>query len=186
MRGLMFTGFAEWVESTRGLQVLDEVYTSLGTRLSSGGAYTSVGNYPSAELHYLAQALGDMEGREADQILVDFGEAAFPALVRLAPETVAQCSDVEGLLEIIESVIHTEVRKLHSDAQPPLIASRRLVNGDLEVTYSSHRDFTYLCRGLILGAARWFDADATVRVISKSQKNLQTVSVLEVSGWRHV
>lgn len=185
MRGLLFTGFTAWVEATRGIEVLDELLTQSDAALSTAGAYTSVGNYPSAELHILADALASREGVSEGDILVAYGQAAFPILAQQAAAEVAKCTDLLQLLSIIESVIHTQVRKLHADAKPPHIAVRVAMSGELEVTYSSHRDFTYLCRGLILGAAQWFEVNARVRVESQATVGDLTTATLEISGWRH-
>lgn len=182
----MFTGFTAWVEATRGLAVLDELLTDLDAQLSTRGAYASVGNYPSSELHALAGALAAYEGVTEEVILVAYGEAAFPVFAAQVPSEIGACTDLREFLSTVEGVIHTQVRKLHSDAQPPRIDVRVMASGELEVTYSSHRDFTYLCRGLLLGAARWFGADARVRVDSHSRVGDVTTSTLEVSEWRHV
>jgi hypothetical protein len=88
--------------------------------------------------------------------------------------------DLYSLLSSIETVIHTEVRKLYDDARPPLITARREDDGSIEVTYASHRDLVPMCQGLIEGAARHFDEDCEVRIVSTDRLGDMTRAVMQV------
>ena len=76
MKGIILTSFVGWVEGTRGFIVCDEVINRCAAHLTTGGAYTSVGDYPAAELTMLAGSLAEMESTSADEIMRDFGVAA--------------------------------------------------------------------------------------------------------------
>lgn len=174
MKGIILTSFVGWVEGTRGLIVCNDVISRCGDRLTTGGAYTSVGNYPAAELTMLAGSLAEMEGTSADEIMRDFGVAAFEQLGSLHPEWLEGMPDLLSLLSRIESVIHVEVRKLYSDSQPPLIGAQQRDDGAIYVTYESHRDLVALCQGLIEGAARHYGEHVSVTMIDTTTESGQT------------
>lgn len=166
MKGIILTSFVGWLESSRGVVVTDEVIGRCGDRLSTDGAYTSVGNYPAAELTMLAASLAEIEGTSSDEVMRDFGVVAFEQFGSLHPEWLEGMPDLLSLLSHIESVIHVEVRKLYSDSQPPLISAQRGDAGAIHVTYESHRDLVALCHGLIEGAARHYGHQGSVEMVS--------------------
>ncbi|MGA0011106.1 MAG: heme NO-binding domain-containing protein [Candidatus Nanopelagicales bacterium] len=168
MKGIILASFVGWVESTRGFVVCDEVINRCADRLTTGGAYTSVGDYPAAEFTMLAGSLAEMESTSADAIMRDFGVAAFEQLGSLHPEWLEGMPDLISLLSRIEPVIHVEVRKLYSDSQPPLIRARQDDDGAIYVTYESHRDLVALCHGLIEGAARHYGERGAVEMTDRT------------------
>ena len=181
----MFTSFLGWVEVTRGLITTDAILVDAQQSLSTGGAYTSVGDYPAGEFTALVQCLAAREGVTSDDILREFGIAVFPQLGALHPSWLDGMDDLYALLSRIEGVIHTEVRKLYSEALPPLITASKDQDGTLTVTYTSHRDLVPLCQGLIEGAAQHFDEDCDVRVVSVTREADMTRAVFEVKTRDH-
>lgn len=180
MKGVIITSFLGWVEATRGVVTTDAIVVDAEPALSTGGAYTAVGNYPAGDFTALVEALAAREGRTSDEILREFGIAAFPQLGSLHPSWLEGMDDLYSLLSSIETVIHTEVRKLYDDARPPLITARREEDGSIEVTYASHRDLVPMCQGLIEGAARHFDEDCEVRIVSTDRLGDMTRAVMQV------
>ena len=153
--------------------------------LSTGGAYTAVGNYPSAEFTDLVEALARMEGTPADEVMRDFGVAAFSQFGSLHPAWIEAMPDLYSLLSQIENMIHTEVRKLYADSRPPLVNAWREEDGSITVTYSSHRGLVSLCQGLIQGAARHYDDDCDVSVVSVRHDGEMTHATLHVTALGH-
>ena len=153
--------------------------------LSTGGAYTAVGNYPSAEFTDLVETLARMEGTPADEVMRDFGVAAFSQFGSLHPAWIEAMPDLYSLLRQIESMIHTEVRKLYADSRPPLINAWREEDGSITVTYSSQRGLVSLCQGLIQGAARHYDDDCDVSVVSVRHDGDMTHATLHVTALGH-
>ena len=180
MKGVIITSFLGWVEATRGLVTEDAILVDAEPALSTGGAYTAVGNYPASDFTALVESLAAKEGKTTDEILREFGIAVFPQLGSLHPSWLDGMDDLYALLSGIESVIHTEVRKLYDDARPPLITARKEADGSIEVTYASHRDLVALCQGLIEGAARHFDEDCEVRIVSTDRQDDITRAVMQV------
>lgn len=152
--------------------------------LSTQGAYTAVGNYPAAEFTVLINEFARMEGTPADEIMRDFGIAAFSQFGALHPSWVEAMPDLYSLLSQIESMIHTEVRKLYADSRPPLIKAWREDDGAITVTYSSHRGLVSLCQGLIEGAARHYDDDCDVSILSVTHDGDMTEAILQVKASR--
>lgn len=184
MKGVMFTSFVDWVVGTRGLTQADAMLTAAEPQLMTQGAYTSVGNYPHQEMFALANALADLEACTAEEIFMEFGADAYSVLAGLQPGLVAQFGNLYELLANIESVIHSQVRKLYEGARPPIIEASLLPFGEIEVTYRSHRDFTALCQGLIIGAVRSFSPRATVTLVSHDGDEPMNMAVLRIAGWR--
>lgn len=153
--------------------------------LSTGGAYTAVGNYPSAEFTDLVETLARMEGTPTDEVMRDFGVAAFSQFGSLHPAWIEAMPDLYSLLSQIESMIHTEVRKLYAESRPPLINAWREEDGSITVTYSSQRGLVSLCQGLIQGAARHYDDDCDVSVVSVRHDGDMTHATLHVTALGH-
>jgi len=186
VKGVMFTGFVDWVEATRGLATADSLLTAAEGELSTDGAYTSVGNYPHRELIVLARALAEAEGTSTDAILRDYGRAAFGALAALQPEIMESFTNLYACLSNVEKLIHVQVRKLYQDAHPPLIGTTLAPFGEIYLEYTSQRDFTALCHGLILGAIDRYSPRATVALATHKhgEDGMPTVSTFRISGWR--
>jgi hypothetical protein len=162
----MFTSFLGWVEATRGIVAADSLLVETQATLSTDGAYTSVGDYPDSEFTALVDRLAAMEERDSDEIMREFGVAAFPQLGALHPEWLDNVGDLFQLLSGIEVVIHTQVRRLYPDSQPPLITATQDADGVIDVIYVSRRGLIPFCQGLIEGAAQHFDDACEVRVTS--------------------
>jgi hypothetical protein len=160
MKGLVFTEFLEMVEEKFGYEVLDRL-TSLPC-LSEGAAYTAVGNYPHGDMFVMLDELHDAVGLPHKELIVAFSAWLFGAFERLHPEFFAQIESSFDFLCGIDSVIHTEVRRLYSDARTPNFEARRLGPDQMIMEYSSWRPFADLAEGLILAASSHFDEDIVV------------------------
>jgi len=180
VKGVIFTSFLGWVESTRGLAVTDALLVKAEPLLSTGGAYSAVGNYPTTEFTALIAELASMEGTSVDEVMCDFGRASFSEFGALHPSWLENMPDFYSLLSQIENVIHTGVRKLYPESQPPLIRASREDDGSITVTYASHRGLVALCQGLIEGAAHHYDDDCDVSVLSTTHDGAMTHAVLRV------
>jgi len=102
VKGVIVGRFTGWVEQTRGLPVCDAIIEAVKPDLTTGGAYTSEGDYPAAEFVKLAAALARREGRTAADIMREFGRDAYGALASLHPAMVEGMSDIASL--VVEGV----------------------------------------------------------------------------------
>jgi hypothetical protein len=153
MKGLVFTEFLEMVEAKFSANMVDDIIEDCV--LESGGAYTAVGTYDHHELVLLVTALSQRSGVPGSSLVLAFGEYMFQRFRVFYPGFFTSVHSALDLLEGIESVIHTEVRKLYPDAQLPKFDCVRSVDG-LTMDYSSPRHFGDLAEGLIRGAIAHF------------------------------
>ena len=147
MKGIVFTEFLELVEREYSEELADQLITQ--TDPPSGGAYTAVGSYDHRELVKMIVALHRHTGRGVDELLNWFGKNLFEGLARGFPVFFEGKSTAFDVLQGIESVIHTEVRKLYPDAELPSFVVSRPVPGCLVMDYRSPRCMEDLAQGLI-------------------------------------
>lgn len=166
----MFVEFGTFVEQNYGLDVADRVLAKCESQLSTGGAYTSVGNYPHTEMLTLAVALCEDTGTDLGAMLHDFAGHVLGAFLRMHPEFFKTASLVT-FLESLENKIHKEVRKIYPDANPPNVSVERTDNGGVEVFYKSHRPLAPLAHALLDHSIAHFQEKMNIEVISQSADN---------------
>lgn len=147
MKGMVFTEFIELVERTYSPALADQMIDECN--LPSGGAYTAVGNYDHREMVSLVVALHRHSGLPVDQILRWFGENLFISLSTGFPAFFEGKTHAFDVLKGIESVIHTEVRKLYPDAELPVFHVEQPDERTLVLDYHSPRCMDDLAHGLI-------------------------------------
>lgn len=160
MKGMVFTEFLEMVESKFSADMVDDIIEDSAP--PSGGAYTAVGTYDHSELVGMVVALSQRTGLPVPALVHAFGTHMFGRFFALYPGFFASITSALDFLDGIESVIHTEVRKLYPDAQLPSFDCQR-VSGGLDMVYQSPRHFGDLAMGLIEGAVAHFGDPLTVR-----------------------
>jgi hypothetical protein len=160
MKGMVFTEFLEMVESKFSADMVDDIIDDAA--LPSGGAYTAVGTYDHAELVAMVIALSKRTDIAASTLVGVFGEHLFGRFHALYPVFFQGVTSALDFLEGIETVIHTEVRKLYPDAQLPQFDCTRSADG-LQMLYSSPRHFGDLADGLIRGAIAHFGDQLEVK-----------------------
>ena len=166
MKGMVFTEFLEMVEAKFSADMVDDIIAD--SDLPNGGAYTSVGTYDHAELVKMVVALSQRADIPAPTLVQVFGEHLFGRFNVLYPSFFAGITSALDFLEGIETVIHTEVRKLYPDAQLPQFECTRSADG-LHMRYSSPRHFGDLAEGLIKGAVAHFGGG--IDVVRHAQPN---------------
>jgi hypothetical protein len=154
MKGLVFTALLGFLEKEHGLEFADRILGEIDS--DSGGAYTTVGSYPSSEMIAIVTAASRLSGRPVPDILRRFGESLFSQLVAAYPDLVGAPEDAFDLLTDLDGIIHVEVLKLYPDAELPTFETTRLDDRTLEVTYRSSRPFADLADGLIRGCCLHF------------------------------
>jgi hypothetical protein len=160
MKGIVFTEFLDMVSHKFGPDVVDDLIES--ANLPHGGAYTSVGTYPHAEMVSLVQALSNHTGLHLQVLLETFGRHLFGRFYAKFPHFMHQVQDPLDFLLGVEAVVHDEVKKLYPDAQLPSFATQRLSADQIAMIYRSHHDFSALALGLIRGCGDHYAADLEV------------------------
>ena len=160
MKGVVFTEFLDMVEATYYPEVVDDIIDA--SDLATSGAYTAVGTYPATEMTALVRALSERVETPVPDLLSAFGHHLFGRFHEMYPEFFGDSADAMDFLQGIESVIHTEVRKLYPDAQLPAITVERVTPDTLTLEYASPRGLADLAEGLIRGALAHFRSGGTV------------------------
>ncbi len=155
MKGVVFREFVDLVEERYGEDIVDRLLSHPG--LSTGGAYTSVGTYDHAELLILIELLSQEIGVEPHELTIEFGKQLFNRLYKSYPHFVDPHDSAFDFLKTIESVVHTEVKKLYSDAEVPEYHCEQLDDGVLVMDYRSSRPFADLAEGMLLGCIAHFN-----------------------------
>ncbi len=160
MKGLVFTEFLEMVETRFGYEVLDRL-TSLPS-LKTHGAYTSVGNYPHDEMLKMLDELHGAVGLPHKELIMAFAEWLFTTFLKVHPEFFERVHNSFDFLNGIETVIHSEVRRLYPDARLPDFVCERRTENELVMDYTSWRPFADLAEGLIRASSQHFGEDIEV------------------------
>ncbi len=153
----MFNLLESIVESKFGEQAWDDLLAGA----SASGSYTSLGNYPDAELMSLIAGAAGLRGGTASALRW-YGREAMPLLAQRYPVFFEGHSATRSFLLTLNDIIHTEVRKVYPGADVPdfdfeLASDDRLVLG-----YRSGRRMCALAEGLIEGAADHYAERVTI------------------------
>ena len=166
MKGMVFKFFEQHVAARLGEEALDDLLNHPG--LSTGGAYTSVGNYPTSDLTCMVTTLSERTGLPVKDLLNTFGHDLFRNLAEGHSAIMAKFDDCLDMLAGIESVIHRDVRKLYNDAELPRFEVMTHERGQrIVLVYSSSRPFADLAHGLIQGALAYYGVSERAAVTRK-------------------
>lgn len=160
MKGIVFAEFLEMVESEFGFVIADKI-SSLA-HLESDGAYSAVGNYPHNDLIEMIGSLSETVGLEKSDLVRSFGRYLFRSFTRNNKSFFKGVDDAYEFLNGIETVIHTEVKKLYKDAKPPIFDCCRVDERQMVLVYRSLRPFADLAEGLIMESLEYFGDEASL------------------------
>jgi len=160
MKGIVFFELLAMAEDTFGEAVVDGVIEKAG--LPSGGAFTTVGNYPCEELMVLIKGFSVHSGIPGAELQRLFGHWMMQSFDRHYPQFFQGRGGSLDMLEAIEGEIHVEVRKLYPDADLPSFATTRHGPGVLDLTYRSARPLADFSQGLIEACTVRFGETANI------------------------
>jgi hypothetical protein len=160
MKGMVFVELLSMAEDAFGEAVVDGVIERAA--LPSGGAYTSVGNYPCEELMALVRGFSQHSGIPGAELQRLFGHWMMKSFSRHYPGFFVGKGGSLDMLAAIEGEIHVEVRKLYPDADLPQIDTARPDAGTMQMTYRSPRPLADFCQGLIEGCVSHFGETARI------------------------
>ena len=169
MKGTIMVELVEFLEQHIGLEQTDAVIQSVIDDLSTGGAYTAVGDYPHRELLALLSATVKLTGASLESVLAAFAEHVMDVFRKAHPEFFSDHREVFSLIAALERHIHVEVRKLYPDAQPPHISTGNPAGEKLGVSYQSHRPLGPFAVALIAAAGKMYDQPLVVEVMSANE-----------------
>jgi len=158
MMGMVMRSFASFVEDHFGEEVADKALSTEG--LSTDGAYTTVGYYPTDDLVKMVVTTSQKTNIEAPVLIQRFGFDLFSKLASGHADMMVDYQEPIDLLASIESVIHVNVRRLYKDTELPRFdVVERDGNRELKLAYNSTRPFADLAHGLIHGCLNHFGAE---------------------------
>lgn len=161
MKGIIFTNFLTFVETTHGTAILQRTMKKAGG-IDKGGVYIATQTYPYEELFQLAGNLSAQTGVTLAQTFEDFGEYLFSNLARMFSSFFAPDETLFSFLQKLEDHIHVEVRKRYPDANLPSFTFEPIDAQNLRMIYNSERAMSDFGIGLIKGAATWFNREVFV------------------------
>lgn len=181
MKGIVFVELLKMAEDMLGEDRVDAVLDA--TPLASGGAYSTVGHYPCAELMALIQGFSRVTGLPDDDLQRLFGHWMLRVFATHYPDFIDANHDALSMLEAIEPEIHAEVRKLYPESELPRFDTRRLSPDRLEMEYTSPRPLAPFCHGLIEGCLAHFGTAGDITVRDRSDKTLTRADfVIQIRG----
>lgn len=152
MKGIVFDLLEEIVVREHG----EETWDLLLERSGLDGAYTSLGNYPDAELAALVAAASDALGLPPRDIVRWYGRNAMPLFAERYPALFSPHSDARSFVLTLNEIIHPEVRKLYPGADTPTFEFDASQPGHLTMEYHSKRKLCAFAEGLLHGAGDFY------------------------------
>jgi hypothetical protein len=152
MKGIVFNLLEEIVVREHG----DEMWDALLEAASVDGAYTSLGNYPDADLMALVGAASQALSLPGDDVVRWYGRNALPLLAERYPVFFAPHDDARAFVLTLNEIIHPEVRKLYPGAETPAFKFDATDPERLVMDYRSSRRLCAFAEGLLLGAGDHF------------------------------
>ena len=163
MKGVVFVELLEMAENALGEAAVDAALDACP--LSSGGAFTRVGNYPCSDLIAIVEELGARADTPPEELQRRFGHWMMAYFARAYPALFVDRHDALSMLEAVESEVHTEVRKLYPDADLPRFETERTGPGRMRMIYRSPRPLAAFCHGLIEACLAHFDTPGRVAAL---------------------
>ncbi len=158
MKGVLFTVLEEVVVERFGEDTWDTVLQRAGLT----GSYTSLGDYPDADLGAVVQGLADTLGLPTNDVLVVGGTLSFAVLVARHSYVMEGMHTWQDVLLHLGDIIHPEVRKIYPRADAPEFVITPTESGGLQLQYLSNRRLCRLAEGLTRGAGDWFKTPVEV------------------------
>jgi hypothetical protein len=163
MKGVVFTEFLEMVEDKFGFDVVENMIEASEGKLSTNGAYTSVGTYSHEEIITLVVNLSKETNLEVPFLVHTFGKHLLGQFAKSHGSFFDEVSNTYDFLKMIDGHIHVEVKKLYPDAELPKFDCYHPNNEEkkLEMIYSSDRSMSDLAAGLIEGCIEYYKEKIT-------------------------
>jgi predicted hydrocarbon binding protein len=148
MKGIVFNLLEEIVVREHGEEIWEQLLDGAGL----DGVYTSLGNYPDADLGALVAAATSALSLPADEVVRWFGRHALPLLAERYPALFEPHEDVRSFVLTLNEIIHPEVRKLYPGADTPVFVFDVSDPQRVVMEYRSARRLCAFAEGLLLGA----------------------------------
>lgn len=178
MKGIVFIELHKLIENTWGPEYLEELIDKV--ELESGGIYTGVGYYDSAEVVALVTQISKDKNIPANDLVKIFGQHMGNFFIEHHNHYFAEAGNTFELLKSIDNHIHVDVKKIHADADLPTFSFEQVDDNTLILTYRSKRDMATLAEGLIEATATHYNENVTIERerIDDPQMNCEKFTVV--------
>ena len=160
MKGIVFTGFLEMVESKFGIETVDSMLENLD--LESNGIYTSVGTYDFSEMIKLLDRLSSKVNIPVNDLIYTYGLYFFSILTANYPDIFKMYSSAFEMLKSVHNHIHVQVRKIYPDAELPTFQIMHDSDNYMEMIYISERGMYKFAQALIEKTCEFYHKDASI------------------------
>lgn len=171
MKGFIFQEFFAMVDEAFGPDMSEALIEA--NDLSTGGAYTSVGDYPHSELLALVATLHSQTQISVTELVKVFGTHLAHAFAREYSHYFKAAKTTFGLVGIVQTRIHVEVRKLYPMADLPKVLVLEKGYNHRVIEYRSSHHFADLAEGLLAGVAQVYREDIEILRKDLSEKGGQ-------------
>ena len=159
MKGIVFNVVETIIEKEYGPEMWDLLLTSA----KLDGAYTSLGNYPDAELYSIVDAAARQLGLTAADTLKWIGKRSMPYFSKIAPYIFKNYSHSEDFIKDVNNIIHPEIKKLSPGAVCPHFHIMNSSKKSLSLVYTSPRKLCALAEGFMESAAELYQNNISIR-----------------------
>lgn len=154
MMGLVFSEFLNYVEQTMSYDMVDKII--LKSKIPSGGAYTSLGDYDPQEFFMLLKALSEETGTPTPAILKSFGEYLFVFLANKHVQLAKGKKNIFQFFLELKEKVYAEIKKFYHDAILPEYKFDIVSADKLIISYQSPYPLADLTEGLIRGCIHFY------------------------------
>lgn len=169
MKGIIFTTFEQFVSDSFGPEVYEDILDE--TELQTTEPFVGPGTYPPGDLMALVGTTIAKLGISLDDALAAFGSYSFPKLASGVPQLMEELDSAQEFFLSLESVIHTEVRKLDPEANPARFTIEETSASTLLMHYESPLGLFALVSGFIDGVAAWYEQPVEHELVSTDGTN---------------
>ena len=155
MKGVIFNLFEAFVIENWGEETFEEILDECD--LVTKEPFVGPGTYPDEDLLKIVGKAVEKLGIPLSDGVQAFGKWILPKLMEQVPENMTDFDHPKDFLQTVHDIIHVEVRKLYSDAEPPRFTYKDPAPNRLIILYQSKRRMYDLMDGLIDGVAEYFD-----------------------------
>jgi hypothetical protein len=158
MNGMLFVMLADLVCEDFSPALWDDILTEAGVV----GVYTSLGDYPDAELFALVDAAVHITNLPQRDVLLLAGRQGFRRLAVHVASVLAGIPTWHELLMGLDATVHAEVAKLSDVPRQAVFHGTRVASEVVELRYEGGRGLCVVGEGLIRGAGDWYGVELAV------------------------
>lgn len=155
MKGIVFTNLADMVEEGFGLAAWQSVLDNASP--PSDGIYVATSTYSDQELMGLVKSASEVLDIPIQPLVRSYGKYLWSHFESHYPDFIVSHTELIEFLLSVDSVIHTEVKKLYPDSTTPDFEYDHSNPDQLIMYYRSPRKLCFLAEGLIDAAAEYFN-----------------------------